>query len=178
MSGIPIAELVDGQWRDCLVTGAAHDFAPVLPEDDRPEQAELTPPYRWMTAWFDDGSSFVIAWLDTALLDDPEFGPHWNSFVEGPDSSGANKWESGGPTPSLNLRSGWIANAGRILPVTSLRFRTLTGGESRFIAKAVELEITDAEWRIHRISGETQSMIPKMYWGNLTTNMHAMRRKR
>ena len=142
---------------------------------NRPEQAERTPPYRWMTAWFDDGSSFVIAWLDTALLDDPEFGPHCNSLVEGPDSTGANKWESGGPTPSLNLRSGWIANEGRIVPVTSLRFRTLTGGASRFIVKAVELEITDAEGRVHLISGETQSMIPKMYWGNLTTNMHAMK---
>lgn len=142
---------------------------------NRPEQPERTPPYRWMTAWFEEGTSFVIAWLDTALLDDPEFGPHWNSLVGRADASGANKWESGGPTPSLNLRSGWIASAGRIVPVTRLRFRTLTGGGSRFIVKAVEIEITDAAGRVHAISGETQSMIPKMYWGNLITNMHAMK---
>jgi hypothetical protein len=142
---------------------------------NRPELAERTPPYRWMTGWFEGGSSFVIAWFDTGLLDDPEFGPHWNSVVDGPDASGANKWESGGPTPSLNLRSGWITTDGRIVPVTSLRFRTLTGGSSRFIVKAVEIEITDADGRVHLITGETQSMIPKLYWGNLSTNMHAMK---
>jgi hypothetical protein len=141
----------------------------------RPEQAERAPPYRWMTGWFEGGCAFVIAWLETGLLEDPEFGPHWNAVVQGPDASGANKWESGGPTPSLNLRSGWIASDGRIIPVTSLRFRTLTGGNSRFIVKAVEIEITDAEGRVHRVTGETQSMIPKMYWGNLITYMHAMK---
>jgi len=142
---------------------------------NRPEQAERTPPYRWMTGWFEGGSSFVIAWLDTALLDNPEFGPDWNNIVGGPDASGANKWESGGATPSLNLRSGWIASEGKIVPVTSLRFRTLTVGSSRITVKAVEIEITDAEGRIHLITGETQSMIPKMYWGNLITYMHAMK---
>jgi hypothetical protein len=141
---------------------------------NRPEQAERAPPYRWMTGWFEGGSSFVIAWLDTAMLDQPEFGPYWNTVVNSPDASGANKWESGGPTPSLNLRSGWIEIDGRVVPITSLRFRTLTSGCSRFIVKAVEIEITDAEGSVHRITGKTQSMIPKMYWGNLITYMHAM----
>jgi hypothetical protein len=142
---------------------------------NRPEEAERAPPYRWMTGWFGDDCAFVIAWLDTGLLDEPEFGPQWNSRVAGPDAGGANKWESGGPTPSLNLRSGWIAKDGRVLPVTHLRFRTLTGGTSRFVVKAVEIELTDAEGGIHRIDGETQAMIPKMYWGNMITYMHMMR---
>lgn len=122
---------------------------------NRPEQAERAPPYRWMTGWFGDDSAFVIAWLDTGLLDGAEFGPDWNALVEGPDASGANKWESGGPTPSLNLRSGWIAIEGRVVPVTQLRFRTLTGGDSRLLVKAVEIELTDAEGRVHRVRGET-----------------------
>jgi hypothetical protein len=143
----------------------------------RPEHAERTPPYRWMTGWFGGGNGFVVAWLDTGLLDDPEFGPNWNTWVDGPDATGANKWESGGPTPSLNLRSGWIAIDGKIAAVTKLRFRTLTAGGSRFIVKAVEIEITDADGQQHRITGETQSMIPKMYWGNLITYMHAVKLK-
>ncbi len=142
---------------------------------NRPEEAERTPPYRWMTGWFGDGCAFVIAWLDTGLLDDPEFGPNWNTQIDGSEASGANKWESGGPTPSLNLRSGWIAIEGRIVGITQLRFRTLTGGDSRFLAKAVEIDITDAEGRVHQVSGETRSMIPKMYWGNLITYMHSMK---
>ena len=133
-----------------------------------------------MTGWFGADSvgqetAFVIAWLDTGLLEDPDFGPHWDDAVCGQDGSGANKWESGGPTPSLNLRSGWIAKGGRILPVTRLHFRTLTSDGSAFTVQQVELVLTDSEGQEHRITGETQSMIPKMYWGNLITYMHAMK---
>ncbi|WP_068071746.1 hypothetical protein [Novosphingobium lentum] len=141
---------------------------------NRPEAPERTPPYRWMTGWIGDDCAFVVAWLDTALLEGAAFGTGWDAHVGGPDASGANKWESGGPTPSLNLRSGWIAKAGRVLPVTRLRFRTLTGGDSRLLVKAVELELTDSEGGLHHITGKTRSMIPKMYWGNLLTYMHAM----
>lgn len=169
---------------DLTLNGAHHAIDGYYMRDrswgyNRPEQAERTPPYRWMTGWFPADattpvSGFVIAWLDTALLDDPAFGPNWNTQVDGPDASGANKWESGGPTPSLNLRSGWISVGERILPVTRLRFRTLTVGDSRFVTKAVDIEMTDSEGGVHHVTGETSAMIPKMYWGNLITYMHAM----
>lgn len=140
----------------------------------RPEQAERAPPYRWMTGWFGGDCGFVIAWLDTGLLDDPAFGPHWDGQGQGADARGVNKWESGGPTPSLNLRSGWIAVDGEIVQVTNLTFRTRTAAGSRFKTAAVDFALTDVTGRVHRITGRARSMVPKMYWGNLLTYMHAM----
>ncbi|GLR65488.1 hypothetical protein GCM10010909_01660 [Acidocella aquatica] len=141
---------------------------------NRPEQAERTPPYRWMTGWFGDDCGFVVAWLDTGMLEGREFGPHWNEVVAGPEASGANKWESGGKTPSLNLRSGWIARAGRPVPVVRMDVRTLFAEGSRLLVKGIELEIEDAQGSVHRITGTTRSMIPKMYWQNLLVYMHFM----
>lgn len=142
----------------------------------RPEEPELTPPYRWMTGWVYDAAgevakSFVIAWLDVGLLDDPRFGPNWNALVSGSDASGQNKWESGGATPSLNLRSGWISVDGVARPVVRIDTRTLQEDGS-LIVRAFEVDIIDDQGEMHRFTARTQSMIPKMYWQNLLVYMH------
>jgi hypothetical protein len=142
----------------------------------RPEEPELAPPYRWMTGWVYDpagavAKSFVIAWLDVGMLDDPRFGPNWNGLVGGPDATGQNKWESGGATPSLNLRSGWVSVDGIPRPVVRIDTRTLQEDGS-FIVRALEVDITDDQGEVHRFTAQTQSMIPKMYWQNLLTYMH------
>ena len=141
----------------------------------RPEQPERTPPYRWITGWFGADSGFVLAWIDIGMLDGEEFGPRWNQLVGGKDGEGANKWESGGPTPSLNLRSGWFAVDGKPRPVVRLDVRTLFADSSRLLVKGIEMEVEDAEGDVHHVSGETTSMIPKMYWQTMLTYMHAMR---
>jgi hypothetical protein len=140
----------------------------------RPEQPERTPPYRWMTGWFGADSGFVVAWLDTGLIDGDEFGPHWNQRVDGPDGKGINKWESGGPTPGLNLRSGWFAVNGEPRPVVRIDVRTQLALDS-LVVKAIEMDIEDDRGEVHRVVGETASMIPKMYWQNLLVHMHCMR---
>lgn len=169
----------------------------------RPEQPERTPPYRWMTGWFNEppdrannlsirpprgpsrswggpaidscpASGFVVAWLDTSLLDAEEFGPDWNRRA-GRDGSGENKWESGGATPSLNLRSGWFTLDGKPRPVVRLDVRTLMHEGSALKVKAIELEIEDTTGAVHRVRGDTTSMLPKLYWQNLLVYMHCMR---
>ena len=140
----------------------------------RPEQPERTPPYRWMTGWFDTDKAFVVAWIDTGMLDGDEFGPNWNRVIAGDDATGKNKWESGGPTPSLNLRSGWFAVNGTPRPVVRMDVRTLFADNSRLLVKGIELEIEDADGGVHHVSGETQSMMPKMYWQTMLTYMHCM----
>ncbi|MFT4052937.1 MAG: hypothetical protein QM681_00405 [Novosphingobium sp.] len=142
----------------------------------RPEEPELTPPYRWMTGWvYDEGGavakSFVIAWIDVGLIDDPRFGPQWNEVASTRDASGENKWESGGATPSLNLRSGWISIDGVPRPVVRIDTRTLFEGEGPEV-RAFEVAITDDRGEVHRFTARTQSMIPKMYWQNLLVYMH------
>lgn len=141
----------------------------------RPEQPERTPPYRWMTGWAGKDVGFVVAWMDTGMLDGAEFGPDWNKVIDGDDARGINKWESGGPTPSLNLRSGWIAIDGRPVPVVGMTVRTRFAAGSRLLVEAIELEIDDAEGGTHRVEAKTCSMIPKLYWQNLVTYMHCMK---
>lgn len=141
----------------------------------RPEQPERTPPYRWFTGWTGDDCGFVIAWLDTGLMEGQEFGPHWNEVVSGPDASGENKWESGGPTPSLNLRSGWFAVNGKPRPVVRVEVRTLLDENNPLLVRGMELEIEDAQRNVHHVTGELISMIPKMYWQNLLVHMHMMK---
>jgi hypothetical protein len=138
----------------------------------RPEEPERAPPYRWMTGWFGEDAAFVVAWLDTGMLDAPEFGPQW---AAGQTSAGRNKWESGGPTPGRELRSGWIAVGGEPRPIVRMDVRTLPAGVSHLRADKIELFLEDAHGKAHHIEGETVSMIPKLYWGNLLTYMHAMR---
>jgi hypothetical protein len=143
----------------------------------RPEEPERAPPYRWMTGWFGDDSGFVVAWLDTGLLKLPEFGPQWVSAAAQAtvEVAGKNKWESGGPTPSLTLRSGWISVAGRVRPVVRMQVRTLLRDDSQLKVQRIELSLEDDSGAVHCIEGDTVSMIPKMYWGNLLTYMHFMR---
>jgi len=156
----------------------------------RPEAPERMPPYRWMTGWFGDDCAFVVAWLDTGLLGVREFGEAW----AGGDSAhgettqaqrlnaentqrlnAENKWESGGPTPSVNFRSGWIAVDGVPRPIIRMSVRTRPDAESRLQTREIELELEDERGERHRIRGETISVIPKLYWGNLLTYMHFMR---
>jgi len=132
----------------------------------RPERPESGPPYRWFTGWFGDDSAFVLAWLDDSLLDAP------NGASESEAARG-NKWESGGPTPSPALRSGWITLNGRPRPVVRLGVKTRLAPGS-FQVQEIELEVEDADGGIHHISGRTVSMIPKMYWQNLLVLMHFM----
>jgi hypothetical protein len=138
----------------------------------RPEEPERTPPYRWMTGWFGEDTGFVVAWLDIGMLDAPEFGPQW---AAGKTNAGSNKWESGGPTPSAELRSGWIAVRGKPEPIVRMDARTLPAGDSHLRVARIELLLEDASGRSHQIQAETVSMIPKLYWGNLLTYMHFMR---
>lgn len=140
----------------------------------RPEEAECTPPYRWMTGWFGADCGFVVAWMDTGLLESPEFGPDWNRLVAGPEASGANKWESGGKTPSLNLRSGWFAVEGTARPIIRMQVRTLCAEPSQLQVKAIELELEDDRGEIHGIRGNVLSLIPKLYWQNLLVYMHCV----
>lgn len=140
----------------------------------RPESPERVPPYRWFTGWLGEDLAFVIAWMDTGLLDDARFGPKWQQHAAGAEQAGANKWESGGATPSTELRSGWIAVRGDIRAVVGMTVRSRFGGQPRFLTSAIELELTDATGEIHRIAGETVAMIPKMYWQTMLTYMHAV----
>lgn len=144
---------------------------------ERPEQPEKTPPYRWITGWFDAQNAFVLAWLDTSLLNDEAFGPDWHRHTGGAEGQGHNKWESGGPTPSLNLRSGWISVGGVARQVVGLDIRTLVSiepGHSKLQVQRIEIRIEDATGQVHEVHGETRSMIPKMYWQSMLTYMHAM----
>ncbi|MET0984285.1 MAG: hypothetical protein ABW034_02650 [Steroidobacteraceae bacterium] len=143
----------------------------------RPEEPESVPPYRWMTGWFGADSAFVAAWMDTGLLDSPEFGPDWNRMADGRDATGANKWESGGKTPSLNFRSGWFAVDGTPRPVVRMDVRTLSAEPSQLQVKAIELELEDSSGEVHRIRGDVLSLIPKMYWQNLLVYMHCVELK-
>lgn len=141
----------------------------------RPESPERTPPYRWMTGWFGNDRAFVVAWMDTGLIDGEEFGPRWNQIATGDDAAGRNKWESGGPTPSLNLRSGWFAVDGKPRPVVRMAVKTLLDDHTKMLVKAIELEIEDSQGELHHVRGDLISMIPKMYWQNLLVHMHFMR---
>lgn len=141
---------------------------------NRPEQPERTPPYRWMTGWAGADTGFVIAWLDTGMFEGKEFGPEWDTVVEGEDAKGINKWESGGPTPSLNLRSGWITTSGRPIPVVAMTARTRFAKGSRLLVEAIEFEIEDAEGGRHHVEAAVRSMYPKLYWQNIVTYMHCM----
>jgi hypothetical protein len=140
----------------------------------RPEEPEQMPPYRWMTGWLGQNTGFVIAWIDTGMLAGEAFGPNWNK-AGGQQADGANKWESGGPTPSMNLRSGWIAVDGDIRQVVRMDVRSLFGSKPNFLVRGIELELEDASGDVHLIEGQTLSMMPKMYWQNIVTYMHLMK---
>lgn len=141
----------------------------------RPERPETTPPYRWVTAWFDDGSAFVIAWLDVGMLNHPRFADDWQNFADASDATGRNKWESGGQTPSLNLRSGWICGPdGKILAVTRVEIEGESAPDAILETAAISLAVHDEAGTVRRIRGTARQMFPKMYWQNLLVHMHMM----
>lgn len=143
----------------------------------RPEQPERTPPYRWITGWDEPGTGtgFVVAWMDTSLIEGEEFGPNWNKVVGGVDGTGQNKWESGGPTPSLNLRSGWVSVDGQPRPVVDLDVRTLQDDQNRMMVRAIEITMIDDQGDSHKVTGELVSLIPKMYWQTMLVHMHMIK---
>jgi hypothetical protein len=55
-----------------------------------------------------------------------------------------------------------------------LDVRTRFAQGSRLLVEAIELQIEDDRGGVHRVSAQTTSMIPKMYWQNLLTYMHAV----
>lgn len=140
----------------------------------RPEEAEVGPPYRWMTGWFDDGCGFVFAMFDTGAFDDPAFGPRWREHHSGAPVPSVNKWESGGRTPSGDLRSGWWSVDGKPRPIVRIDMKTGYATDSLRVER-LELDIEDAHGEMHRLSCQCLSMIPKMYWQNLLVYMHFMR---
>ncbi len=141
----------------------------------RPEQPERAPPYRWITAWLDDGTAFVIAWLDTGMMAEQGFGDDWAARAGGGDATGRNKWEAGGPTPSLNLRSGWIAWKGHApRPVVSVTIAGERDASDPLLTRRLALDLTDDRGRSARFVATTRQMLPKMYWQTMITYMHSV----
>ena len=134
----------------------------------RPEQPENAPPYRWMTGWTQDGDGFVIAWLDTAMMG--EAYADWRGQTD--MARAANKWEHGGATPSVTLRSGWISSGGEVRGVRSVSIACEADPEDARVTHAIMLDVTDAKGDMHRISGRVRQSYPKMYWGTMLTWMH------
>lgn len=134
----------------------------------RPEQPEETPPYRWITGWTEQGDGFVIAWLDTAMMG--ESYAEWRGDTDA--ARAANKWEHGGDTPSVTLRSGWISSAGEPRAVRSVTITCEADPDDRRITRAIIMDVIDAEGDRHCIRGTVRQSYPKMYWGTMLTWMH------
>lgn len=134
----------------------------------RPEGAEDAPPYRWITGWTDKGEGFVIAWLDTAMMGESYAG--WGA--QGDGNRSANKWEHGGATPSVTLRSGWISRDGCPRAVRSARISCTARGDDFRRTQTITLDVIDETGEAHRIMGEVRQSYPKMYWGTMLTWMH------
>ncbi|WP_159979072.1 MULTISPECIES: hypothetical protein [unclassified Novosphingobium] len=134
----------------------------------RPEQPEDTPPYRWITGWDDTGDGFVIAWLDTAMMGDAYAS--WRT--EEAHARAANKWEHGGATPSVTLRSGWISKNGEPRAVRSVTIACEADADDPRMTRAIVLEVTDAAGDRHKLRAAVRQSYPKMYWGTMLTWMH------
>jgi hypothetical protein len=134
----------------------------------RPEQPEDTPPYRWITGWTADGEGFVIAWLDTAMMGDTY--AQWRGDTDA--ARAANKWEHGGATPSVTLRSGWISRAGEPRAVRSVTIACEADPDDARMTRVIVMDVTDAMGDRHRIRGTVRQSYPKMYWGTMLTWMH------
>ncbi|HUD28800.1 MAG TPA: hypothetical protein VMQ93_08010 [Novosphingobium sp.] len=134
----------------------------------RPEQPEDTPPYRWITGWDDAGDGFVIAWLDTAMMG--ETYAAWRT--ETAQNRAANKWEHGGATPSVTLRSGWISKNGEPRAVRSVAISCEADAGDPRMTRTILLEVTDALGDRHEVRGTVRQSYPKMYWGTMLTWMH------
>ncbi|MDE2596131.1 MAG: hypothetical protein KGL44_04545 [Sphingomonadales bacterium] len=135
---------------------------------ERPEGAEAAPPYRWITGWNAEGDGMVIAWLDTEMLGD-SFAD-WRAETSG--ERAANKWEHGGTTPGVTLRSGWISRGGQVRAVRSARIDCEGDPADPHLTRAIVLRVTDETGDIHVIRGTVRQSYPKMYWQTMLTWMH------
>lgn len=137
---------------------------------ERPEGAEAAPPYRWITGWNAQGDGMVIAWLDTGMM-----GDAWADWrVETRGDRAANKWEHGGATPGVTLRSGWISRRGQIRAVRSAHIACEGDPADPRLTRSIELSIVDETGDRHLIRGEVRQSYPKMYWQTMLTWMHMM----
>lgn len=135
---------------------------------ERPEGAEAAPPYRWITGWNAKGDGMVIAWLDTEMMGD-DFA-HWRAETRG--ERAANKWEHGGATPGVTLRSGWISSWGQVRAVRAVRVECEGDAADRRLTSSIMLRVTDETGEVHTISGHVRQSYPKMYWQTMLTWMH------
>ena len=135
---------------------------------ERPEGAEWAPPYRWVTGWNSKGDGMVIAWLDTEMLG--EAWADWRS--EANAGRAANKWEHGGSTPSVTLRSGWISRHGAVRAVQSARIECVPDPADPRRTRAIMLRILDDAGDVHVLRGTIRQSYPKMYWQTMLTWMH------
>lgn len=134
----------------------------------RPEGAEAAPPYRWITGWNEQGDGMVIAWLDTAMLGD-SFAD-WRSETRGDRAT--NKWEHGGATPGVTLRSGWISQGRQVRAVRSVRIACDPDPADPRLTRGIVLTVTDETGDVHAITGRVRQSYPKMYWQTMLTWMH------
>jgi hypothetical protein len=135
---------------------------------ERPEGAEAAPPYRWITGWNARGDGMVIAWLDTEMMGDAF--ADWRRETEG--SRAANKWEHGGATPGVTLRSGWISRGGDVRAVRSARIACLADPADPRLTRGITLDVVDVLGEVHAIRGTVRQSYPKMYWQTMLTWMH------
>jgi hypothetical protein len=125
----------------------------------RTEDAQLGPPYNWITGWWKTGQAFHCTILDTSIFPQPEFGPDWHLHVGIGDASKTMIWEkAGAKTPSLNLRYGWWLENGEVRHLKSVRNRTiLAPGTTRPVG--AELEILDETGATHHVIGTVRSHV-------------------
>lgn len=137
---------------------------------ERPEGAEAAPPYRWITGWNEAGDGLVIAWLDTEMMGD-NFAD-WRS--EAQTARAANKWEHGGATPGVTLRSGWISRGGQVRAVRSVNIVCEPDPLDVRLTRAIGLKVLDDSGDTHVIRGKVRQSYPKMYWQTMLTWMHTV----
>lgn len=135
---------------------------------ERPEGAEVAPPYRWITGWNEAGDGMVIAWLDTEMMG--EAFADWRSETQG--ERAANKWEHGGATPSVTLRSGWISKGGEVRAVRSASIACEGDPADPRLTRSIMLRVLDQAGEVHEIHGTVRQSYPKMYWQTMLTWMH------
>lgn len=135
---------------------------------ERPEGAEAAPPYRWITGWNAAGDGMVIAWLDTEMMGDAY--ADWRGETQG--ARAANKWEHGGVTPGVTLRSGWISKGGAVRAVRSAHIACERDPSDPRLTRSLVLQVTDELGDTHAIRGSVRQSYPKMYWQTMLTWMH------
>ena len=135
---------------------------------ERPEGAEAAPPYRWITGWNEAGDGMVIAWLDTEMMGDTF--ADWRG--ESKASRAANKWEHGGATPGVTLRSGWISRHGQVRAVRSAHITCEGDPADPRLTRSIVLQVIDEVSEVATIRGRVRQSYPKMYWQTMLTWMH------